>query len=142
MCSPVRQWLSRCHTFRRLFCQRPSDETSLRLGCEWRCTDMWHCSIGCGRKPNGIGLTESQGAASEQLVDFLRISDVANLFGAHGVGKTFLAWVWLKEWQRFGSSLSINLRNSPRIEFHPLPQRNSKGTTNSQRFLGSSVKGG
>lgn len=47
-------------------------------------------------------LTESQGSASEQLVDFLRISDVANLFGAHGVGKTFFAWVWLKEWQRFG----------------------------------------
>ncbi|MFN3421650.1 MAG: hypothetical protein ACK40X_08005 [Armatimonadota bacterium] len=47
-------------------------------------------------------LTPSQLAASEQLLDFLRVNDVANLFGAHGVGKTFLAWVWHKEWQRFG----------------------------------------
>ncbi len=47
-------------------------------------------------------LAESQRLASEQLAHFFRINDVANLFGAHGVGKTFLAWVWLKEWQRFG----------------------------------------
>lgn len=47
-------------------------------------------------------LTGSQRLASEQLLDFLRVSDVANLFGAHGVGKTFLAWIWRKEWQRFG----------------------------------------
>ncbi|MFN4180045.1 MAG: hypothetical protein ACK4I8_07005 [Armatimonadota bacterium] len=47
-------------------------------------------------------LTPSQLAASEQLMDFFRINDVANLFGAHGVGKTFLAWVWHKEWKRLG----------------------------------------
>jgi len=47
-------------------------------------------------------LTESQREASEQLRDFLNINDVANLFGFHGVGKTFLAWVWQKEWKRFG----------------------------------------
>jgi hypothetical protein len=39
-------------------------------------------------------LTESQRQASEQLRDFLNINDVANLFSFHGVGKTFLAWVW------------------------------------------------
>ncbi len=47
-------------------------------------------------------LTESQRVASEQLIDFFRVNDAVNLFGAHGVGKTFLAWVWCKEWQRFG----------------------------------------
>lgn len=40
--------------------------------------------------------------ASEQLIGFFRINDAVNLFGPHGVGKTFLAWVWCREWQRFG----------------------------------------
>ncbi len=39
------------------------------------------------------------------MLDLLRVNGVANLFGAHGVGKTFLAWVWHKEWQRFGFGL-------------------------------------
>jgi hypothetical protein len=57
-------------------------------------------------------LTESQRKASEQLRDFLNINDVANLFGFHGVGKTFLAWVWQKEWQRLGFG---------RIAYFPFP---------------------
>ncbi len=59
-------------------------------------------------------LTPSQRVASEQLVDFLRIHDVANLFGEHGVGKTFLAWVWHKEWQWLGFG---------RIAYFPFPSQ-------------------
>ncbi|MCS7186063.1 MAG: hypothetical protein N3B10_13775 [Armatimonadetes bacterium] len=47
-------------------------------------------------------LSESQKSVSKQLLDFLRVNDTVNLYGTHGVGKTFLAWVWLREWQRFG----------------------------------------
>jgi len=57
-------------------------------------------------------LSGSQRAASEQLWDFLRSNDAVNLFGIHGSGKTFLAWVWFKEWERLGFG---------RIAYFPFP---------------------
>lgn len=61
---------------------------------------------------NWAWLTASQQAASQQLAEFFRINDAINLFGEHGVGKTFLAWVWHKEWQRLGFG---------RIAYFPFP---------------------
>lgn len=47
-------------------------------------------------------LTESQLHATRQLRDLLRVHDAVNLFGRRGVGKTFLAWQWVKNWHQLG----------------------------------------